>query len=145
MSKVSEGSGLLASLSPNEDYLFVNKYSNNSYKGHITASSSQNTTLLSPRTLADKCSWTPGNNVLLCGVPSNLTDINRIKDWYQGRVSFTDSLFILNPDNQSQSNLFNEEEYNQGPFDIINISTDPTFNFVTFQNKRTGQLWGFEL
>ena len=145
--KITDGDGLTATESTfgNEDYIFSGTYSEaGTYSGRIFSETDKELTILSPETLAEKCSWANGAAALFCGIPDQT--INQpLKNWYQGRFFFTDQLYLFNPQQQTQAPLFSDEQLEKGPFDITNISIDTDFNLLSFTNKRDGSLWAFEL
>ncbi len=112
-------------------------------QGGIISFLSDKTTVhtLSLKTLASKCGW-GSNNFLLCATPkvvppgsSYLPDV-----WFQGLVRFEDTLTEINTSSLTESSFFSfKEEY--GLFDITHITISNENNFVSFINKRNGELW----
>lgn len=88
-------------------------------------------------TLPEKCVWGEEPFVIYCGVPNNLPDVTYPESWYQGKVSFTDSLWRTNLETRVTTAVSFFD--NDGPFDITNMKfTDNTLLFI---NKRDGTLW----
>lgn len=142
--KIAEGDGLIANLSPNNEYILTSSFENGQYKGRLKTTDNQQTTLMSPQTMADKCGWTKDQGVLLCAIPDNFPR-RPVKDWYQGKTSFNDTLTLFNPVSRDNRVLFTYDELDEGPFDIIDIKSDTSLNTLIFRNKKTGILWGYEL
>lgn len=142
--KLAEGQGLIASISPSGNHVLTSSEESGEYRGQVKERNNMQTTIMSPRTIADKCQWARESGVFFCGIPSNLPS-DPLKSWYQGKESYTDTLTLFNPERRDQSSLFTEEEREQGPFDIVNISLDESSHYLIFENKRDQTLWGLEL
>jgi len=145
LEKLAEGKGLTTFQSPDERFLLKSSYQNGGeYRAQVSKLTDPRTNLMSPRTLAQKCAWAESTTAFFCGVPKRFPD-NPLKDWYQGRFQYDDTLVLFNPQNRDQSALFSAEELEEGPFDITRISVDETFHYLLFTNKSSGHLWGFVL
>lgn len=142
--KLTEGNGLIVNLSPNNEYILVSSFEGGQYRGKLKTTDSQQTVLMSPQTMADKCSWSKDQGVLLCAVPNNLPR-SPVKDWYQGKISFNDTLTLLNPVSRDNRVLFTYNDLDKGPFDIINTKADSSLSNLMFKDKKTQTLWGYEL
>lgn len=92
--------------------------------------------------LPEKCVW--GDEVTLyCMVPEIIPPANYPEHWYQGYISFTDSLWRIDTSlGTARAIAFFDES---GPFDGINLSIDEDEEYITFINRRDGSLWGFDL
>lgn len=88
-------------------------------------------------TLAEKCSW-QNKKIVVCGVPSNLSG-NLPDSWYQGKVSFSDTLWRIDTDHLITENLINSSD--QESFDIQDIKIGQDEKNIIFTNKKDGSLW----
>lgn len=93
------------------------------------------------KTLATKCAW-GRNDFLVCAIPRTLprTEEGLPDDWFQGRVSFNDDLYIVDKNTGEQFPFYSFSE-DEGTFDITNISVSPITTILSFTNKRDGTLW----
>jgi len=93
--------------------------------------------------VADKCFWAT-DTVFFCGVPTN--QFGSITDWYQGQKQFqADDLELFNTENGNRDGLFNESQINKASADIVDIKVDDGFQNAVFIDKKTGDLWGYDL
>lgn len=101
------------------------------------------TKVLGIRTLADKCVWETSALFTVCGVPVKLsTPVEGLPDdWYQGRVSFSDSLTVISVAEGSPTFTFNVEQELGEPVDMENLLLDANDTLVAFTNKKDGALW----
>jgi hypothetical protein len=96
---------------------------------------------LSIKTLSSKCGWGQGE-FLLCAVPKTLSKGGRdLPDaWFQGLTSFEDDLIYVDTNSLTESSFFNfDKKY--GVFDITNITISKENDFISFLNKKNGELW----
>lgn len=137
-SEIAEKTGLLSIPSPNNTLL----NSMWSKRGLVTFFIDQvGTKILPITTLAQKCAWGSGT-YLACAVPriiprgtEGLPD-----DWYQGRISFSDDLFIIDTTLNEKFPLytFTEED---GIFDVTNITLSKQNDLLTFNKHQDKTLW----
>lgn len=97
--------------------------------------------ILPIKTLASKCVWGE-KDFLVCAVPRILPrgQEGLPDDWFQGRVSFNDDIFVVDKNTGSQFPLyvFNDKE---GIFDITNITLLKTNDILSFTKKQDETLW----
>lgn len=93
----------------------------------------------SPKTLPEKCLWLGTNTAFVCAVPNNLPAATYPDDWYQGNISFDDSLWLYYPENAQSIAIFTPEVVTAG-LDLIPQATDNFYNFY-FVDKNTSQLY----
>jgi hypothetical protein len=93
------------------------------------------------KTLAPKCSWGEAS-FLVCAVPRILprAEEGLPDDWFQGRVSFDDDLFIIDPVTGEQYPFYSFTAGDK-PFDITHISLASANDMLSFTNKKDGTLW----
>ncbi len=96
---------------------------------------------LSLRTLASKCGW-GSDNFLLCATPKSFpSGSSYLPDvWFQGLVRFEDTLTEVNTSSLTETTFFSFEKA-YGLFDITHITISNENNFISFINKRNGELW----
>lgn len=96
---------------------------------------------LSLKTIASKCGW-GSDNFLLCAVPRLLPKGGRdLPDaWFQGLVSFEDDFVYVNTSTLEETPFFSFEA-NYGAFDINSVVISNENSFISFTNKKNGELW----
>jgi hypothetical protein len=140
--KLTNGTALTTSVHPDNSYLLAGTQESGSYRSRLYEVNNLQTSVLSPATLVDKCGW--GQDKLFCGVPNNLPD-KPLKDWYQGKINFSDQLVSFMLPTRNQINIFTNNELNKGPFDVISLNTAQNSNHLIFKNKINDDLWALNL
>lgn len=97
-------------------------------------------------TLSEKCVWSKKNsNLIYCAVPKVLVGTKNPDDWYQGRVSFDDSIWQFDTDTFSTKLIIDPSKLVGESIDAINLQLDPDERYLIFTNKKDSQLWGLKL
>ena len=96
-------------------------------------------------TLPEKCVWgTTNTNIVYCAVPKSLSSGNYPDIWYQGIVSFNDSLWKINTNTKETELIYDFSE--QGAHvDLIQPILNTKENYLLFLNKKDLSLWGLRL
>jgi hypothetical protein len=78
----------------------------------------------------------------VCAIPGSLPRSTEglPDDWFQGRVSFVDNLFIVDKSGGDAYPLYIFKE-SEGVFDIVGLSLSSTNDLVSFNNKQDWSLW----
>jgi hypothetical protein len=99
------------------------------------------TSVLDITTLADKCQAI-ADAAFVCGVPDVLPASTEglPDDWYQGRVSFEDSLMLVYPLRGEAYQLYSFDK-KHGPMDVTHLETNPAASLMSFIRKKDGTLW----
>ena len=96
---------------------------------------------LAINTLADKCVWGQKNNTILyCAVPQSIPSGTYPDDWYQGLVSFTDNLWMINTQT-NQAQILYQIDPTQLQLDAENLQISPDDQYITFMNKTDLTFW----
>lgn len=112
-----------------------------SASGLLTFSTKGNEThMFNVQTLAAKCAQI--NQSFVCGVPKDLPETTEglPDDWYQGSVSFDDTLQVLDP-STGQSTSFYTFPEKFGAFDVTSLQTNPSGEALSFIRKQDGKLF----
>lgn len=137
-SEVSGKTGLMTT--PDMSGLLLNSMWGNS--GLVTfLSNNGDIKVLSVATLAPKCVWGI-KAFLLCAVPRTLpkTTEGLPDDWFQGRISFNDDLFIIDKNTGNHYTFYNFTD-EDGGFDVTGITLSTANDLVSFNKKQDGSLW----
>jgi len=98
------------------------------------------------KTLPEKCVWS-GVSAIYCAVPQNGLAGEMPDLWYQGAVSFTDSLWkiTLGGDGFEESELTNISTIAQGNIDLIDPLISGDGKILIFTNKIDSYLWALSI
>ncbi len=99
---------------------------------------------LSLKTLPEKCVWSKEKeDVLYCGVPETIFPGNYPDDWYQGKISFTDTLWEVNLNTKTTLKIADLEALSGESLDIIDLALSKDEESLYFKDKRGGMLWQY--
>ncbi len=93
--------------------------------------------------LPEKCAWSKDGFTVYCATP-NIINTNHLPDmWYQGLVSFNDTIMRIDTRDISKSTIIDTENYAQ--IDAINMTLSPNEDTLFFMNKKDSTLWKLKL
>ena len=97
-------------------------------------------------TLAEKCVWSQkDSSALYCAVPSSIPAGNYPDDWYQGLVSFTDSIYKINALTGTSTLVSNVSAQYGKDIDTINLVLNKNEDHLIFMNKKDYSLWSLAI
>lgn len=97
---------------------------------------------LSVRTLPEKCAWSFRNpTIAYCAVPQILPTGRYPDQWYQGTISFSDAVWIIDTSTGRVEKIMTPSDYNAPPLDIINPTLSSDDYYLLFMNKISGTPW----
>lgn len=97
-------------------------------------------------TLAEKCVWSViQKSDLYCAIPSSVPSASYPDAWYQGTVSFNDSIWEIDTITGDVHELIDLTKTAGQPIDAENLQLDPNENFLYFISKKDLSLWSFDL
>ncbi len=114
----------------------------NLYIHDISKKSSE---LLSLATFPEKCVWSLDEKDALCGVPTFIREGSYPDSWYQGVVSFSDSVWSISAENGASTLVSDLSETADRPLDLIRPILSVDEKFLIFINKTDGTLWSLQL
>ncbi len=91
-------------------------------------------------TLPAKCTW-QDSAIIICGVPKNITSGQYPDAWYQGIVSFSDVVWLINTVQNNTNIVLAPDE----SFDIIKPQVSPNHAYLYFINKTDQTLWSYRM
>jgi len=98
------------------------------------------------QTLPEKCVWSKTElNIIYCAVPKSGLFGNLPDDWYQGKISFSDELWKVDIENNSNTLVSDLVNQARQEMDITNLDLTPTEDYLHFVNKKDGSLWGLRI
>lgn len=103
-------------------------------------------TELPVRALPEKCVWLNNSETkIICAIPDLVSPGVYPDLWYQGIVSFSDSLWSVDIETLEVARLVNLPEAVENPIDAIDLKLSADDELLMFTNKRDGGLWGLRL
>jgi hypothetical protein len=98
-------------------------------------------------TLPEKCVWgNTDSKMIYCAIPKTFPTGEQFPDsWYQGLISFDDSLWAINTDTLATSLIFDIEKESGIRMDISEIQIDKKDNYLFFTNKTDLTFWSLKL
>jgi hypothetical protein len=95
-------------------------------------------------TLASKCGWRT-KTFIVCAVPNQSVNAGAPDNWYQGKISFNDSLWGIEIETGEVKQIAELSAAQEGRFDVINPFVSADGKFLILTNKKDGLLWAVEL
>ena len=120
-------------------------YGNGSLSLNIFHTDTRSSDLLGVRTLAEKCVWAGGNDILYCAVPNSINGALYPDAWYKGEVSFADAIWKIDLKSGTTTMLVNPVLVKGEEIDGIKLALDESENYLFFVNKKDSFLWELEL
>lgn len=138
--RVASAGGLSILPSPSGTRVLYSAASNDSFRSFVLTRDTQETVELSVTTIPEKCVWR-SDDELICAIP-NAIPANIPDAWYQGRVSFVDTLWTIDVVNERYDFLFAPEDTEaRQTMDIINPDLSDDGTILSLINKKDLQGW----
>lgn len=93
-------------------------------------------------TLPEKCAW--AGTVAYCGVPEQIPAAKYPDAWYQGTVSFSDSVWRIDTEFGTADRIYNPRGAGI-ELDIIEPRVSEGGDYLVFTNKKDSTLWSLDL
>lgn len=140
LSRIVSNNGLTVLPNPSGTRVLYTSASTNSFQSFVFTRDTQETVSLSVRTLPEKCVWR-SDDELVCAIPNtippNIPDV-----WYQGRISFNDTLWIIDVANEQYDFLYSPEETDaRQTMDMIELDLSDDGLILSFINKKDLRGW----
>lgn len=95
-------------------------------------------------TLAEKCAWSQGSDVLYCAIPTGMSGMLP-DDWYQGAHTFSDRLWRIDLASRVATLVFDPKQLAGTPMDLESLAVDSESDVIIFMNRMDGSLWSYDL
>jgi len=97
-------------------------------------------------TFADKCLWSRRDvATLYCAVPKGGLGLNQPDSWYQGLAALADDLYRIDTETGAAERILDLSAEGGKEFDVMNLSLDPSEEYLLFIDKNTLFLWSLRL
>ena len=94
---------------------------------------------LSARTVADKCAWAAGTDLIAyCAVPQATYTGNFLDDWYKGLAHTSDAWWRVDASAGTAEAVYAPRDRS---FDVRDPTVDTSGLYIAFQDGRDGSLW----
>lgn len=138
---IGEIKGLTALLSPDGTRVIYSESSGKSLETKIFNLKQQTSSDFDLKTLPEKCAWSKINkDIIYCAVPNEFLSGDYPDDWYQGIISFSDSVWQKDFSTGQTKILINEINT-----DAINPFLSKDEKYLIFTNKENNTLWSLKL
>jgi hypothetical protein len=138
---IGEINGLTALVSPDGTRVIYSQSRQNGLNTKILTIKDKSSADFGLTTLPEKCAWSKAEkNIIYCAAPNDFPAGNYPDDWYQGLVSFDDSIWQINL-STGETNVLLEETKS----DVLNPFLSKDENYLVFINKKDNTLWSLKL
>ena len=101
---------------------------------------------LSFKTLPEKCVWSKIEELTIyCAVPKTIEDGEYPDSWYQGSMSFNDSVWKIDLKTSSSELVYNLQKESGKEFDIADPFLSGDDEYLFFTNKKDLTFWSLSL
>jgi hypothetical protein len=133
--------GLTALVSPAGEKIIYSQSRRNGIETKIFTIKDKTSADFGLTTLPEKCAWSKlDKNIIYCPAPNNFPAGDYPDDWYQGMISFNDSIWQINLSTGETNVLINETN-----IDVINPFLSKDENYLVFTNKKDNTLWSLKI
>ena len=102
--------------------------------------------LLPWNTFPEKCLWSSTDSKIIhCAVPKSFASGDYPDTWYQGLVSFTDDIWMINTDTLASTQIFDIQKETANNIDAVDIQIDSNDNYLFFTDKASLTFWSLNL
>lgn len=140
--------GLITKAHPSRNYLFTLITTDRGFKNYIYHPTLNLFDDFPFYTLPEKCTWStrkPEN--IFCAMPETIVPARYPDVWYQGRVSFDDSIWKVDAINGGATLIYDPQAQGVSvqPIDAVNLLLNTTEDRLYFTDKNTGHLRFIEI
>lgn len=138
--------GLTTLMSPDTTKVIYSESSSGSFNLFLLDRRTGTKSNLGVKTFPEKCVWAKtAKDILYCSVPEDVA-FNTYPDvWYQGKISFSDSIWSINI-TTGEKRLLSKIQDEMGEIvDAQSITISKNDDYLLFIDKNTLQLWGLQL
>ena len=139
--------GLIALASPeNVSIVYATSEKNAPPKLSLFNQKSGASSALSFATFPEKCVWSVREEgILFCAVPDAFPAVRYPDSWYQGVVSFSDTIWKIDTEKGKADELSFPEDDIGKSIDATNLFLNSDENYLFFTNKKDSTLWSLKL
>lgn len=137
--------GLTALVSHDKSKVIFSASASDSFETFLHRTGTRGITAFPITTLPEKCAWSKDDVTLFCGAPRSVETGDYPDFWYQGKVSFSDTIWKINTETGALNILAIPEDDARTEIDLIDpeLSLDETL--LIFRNKKDSSLWSLKI
>jgi len=126
--------------------VLYSSFINNKFSTSVYDTTTKRTVPASIGTLSEKCAWsTVDERIVYCGVPDDVPSGKYPDEWYQGKISFSDSIWEINIETNAIRLISAPTIVAKTRIDVIEPSVTPDGAYLLFKNKKDSTLWSLKL
>lgn len=138
--------GLTTLTSPNGKKVLYSESRAGGFDLYVYDVASNTKTNLSLSTLPEKCVWSKlKKDVLYCGAPQTVPSGSFPDSWYQGVVSFSDDIWMIDTTTEVTTMLVTPIKIAGEEIDATKLALSPDESFLFFVNKKDSAPWSLKL
>ncbi len=137
--------GLTTLMSPDGKKVLYAEATGGSLSTYVTELSTGKKTSISPSAMPEKCVWTRDSKAIYCAAPIKSVSFAYPDDWYKGKVSFSDALWMIDATDYVGNIEYDFKSKNGVDVDAMNLQLRDEEDYIGFINKKDGSLWGLDL
>lgn len=137
--------GLTAIMSPNKTKILFSGSAPGTFNTFVYDVLKKTSQLFPIRTLPEKCVWSGDNTTLYCGAPETIPVGDYPDAWYQGKISFTDTIWSVNTETGALDVIAIPKDDAREEIDAIDLLLNKEENLLLFTNKKDSLLWSLQL
>jgi hypothetical protein len=137
--------GLTTLVSPNSKYVLYSESVQNGFLTKIYNVVEGTSIPLAKGTLPEKCVWSSASDFIICAIPETIPGGLYPDVWYQGKTSFIDTFWQINPATGSSNFIQSPFEEKRLSIDAISLRLDQEKSHIYFINKNDETLWQLSL
>jgi hypothetical protein len=138
--------GLTVSINKDASYALIGKGGLSSTNISVLNLKTGAVAEIETKTLPEKCIWSVQNpSTAYCAVPNYIPTVPYPDSWYQGLVSFSDSLWKIDASKGSASLIRNFQEEDKKDLDIVGMEITKNEQYLLFLNKTDLSYWSLKI
>lgn len=141
---LSDIKGLTTLTSPDGAYILYGEASGKEMKLYVYDVTKKTSLLIPAKTLPEKCVWGQ-TTTIYCAVPNNPKESKYPDSWYQGIVSFDDTISKINALDGGTVSILKPSAFGLKNLDMTNLTVSSGDEYLLFINKITGTPWVYRL
>lgn len=147
VTKILGGKNGLTTLTSHDGKFVLFSETNNKRPDLFVYNVTKNTILpLYLQGLPEKCTWGKKDvSLVLCAIPEAPPSALYPDQWYQGAVTFSDSLWSISMDTLSPRRIMSPQDFSAPALDIINPTLSSDDGYLLFMDKTTLTPWVYQI
>lgn len=135
--------GLTTLISPDGNRIIFSENTENGLSLSVFLRQTKTLYSLGLATLSEKCVWYQNNINAYCAIPESTprTADGYPDSWYQGLISFSDTVWKIDTESGSTDQIINLREVSREQIDAISMQINQNGNKLVFLNKTDNSLW----